>query len=185
MRRILMIATVVLALGSAATPAGAATVKGGWATTTLDETVEPAPGETLDVGFTILQHGRTPVNVPDVVVIVHDGASDQRWPAVQEGAEGHYVAEVTFPDSGSYDWEVEQGYFGEFPLGTLHIGDEAVGNGAGSDSGADGSGWSQVSWPWRIALALPILASIALFFLDRRRRRPEADAPAPVTPASA
>jgi hypothetical protein len=120
------------------------------------------------------------VNVPDVAVIVHDGASDQRWPAVQQGEEGHYVAEVTFPAGGSYDWEVEQGWFGAFPLGTLHIGDEA-----GASATSSGSGWSQVSWPWRLALGSPIVASIALFFLDRRRRRPESETPAPVTPARA
>jgi hypothetical protein len=181
MRRILTIGLVALALVVSALPAGAS-VRGGWATTTLDDVTDPAPGETLEVGFTILQHGRTPVDVADVAVIVHDGASDQRWPAVPDGAVGHYTAEVTFPDDGSYEWGVEQGWFGEFPLGTLHIGDSAAaaaaaatGAGAAADSG---SGWSQVSWPWRLALLLPILLTVGLFFLDRRRHRDRHPVPA-------
>lgn len=180
MRRTLVaLATVaatlaVLAMTATAAMAAAGAVKGGWAATTLDERVQPEPGETTEVGFTILQHGRTPVNVDDVAVIIRvadDAAGagrEQEWPAVQQGETGHYVAEVTFPDEGRYDWAVRQGWFGEYDLGTLRVGD--IGDSAGATATAEGW-WDGTSWPLRILLVLPILASAGLYVLDRTRRR--------------
>jgi hypothetical protein len=144
---------------SGAAGAAAGAVRGGWATTTLDDVPTPGAGETTEVGFTILQHGVTPVDVDDVAVVVKDGdGGDQTWPAVQQGETGHYVAEVTFPAAGQYEWVVHQGWFGDYDLGTLHVG-----------GGAAGSWWSRTPWALRVLLPLPILASVALFLLDRRR----------------
>jgi hypothetical protein len=145
---------------------------GGWATTTLDETPQAEPGETTEVGFTILQHGRTPVAVEDVAVIVRDEGTDQEWPAVAQGKTGHYVAEVTFPAEGDYTWAVRQGWFGEYDLGPLE-----VGGGAGTAAAASTSWWSDSPWALRVLLVLPIVASVGLFLRDRRsrsrsRRRP-------------
>jgi YtkA-like len=83
-------------------------VAGGWAVTTLDPMETPAPGEQVDVGFTIRQHGVTPVAVADVEVLVTDASgATEAFAAHQQGATGHYVAPVTFPAAGSYRWTVE------------------------------------------------------------------------------
>jgi hypothetical protein len=175
MRRVLVTGAAALALlVLTALPAAA---KGGWATSTLDERPEVSPGETAEIGFTILQHGVTPVNVDDVAVVVRDvDGDDQTWPAVQQGEKGHYVAEVTFPAEGSYDWAVHQGWFGDYDLATLHVGDVA--------GAAAGSGWSHTPWTVRVALVLPILASVGLFLLDRNRQR-RRNAEQPVVAAGA
>ncbi|MEO8162945.1 MAG: hypothetical protein ABI590_04110, partial [Ilumatobacteraceae bacterium] len=52
----------VLGVGSLATA-------GGWAVSTLDEVPVPIAGEPIDVGFTIRQHGITPVDISENVGI--------------------------------------------------------------------------------------------------------------------
>jgi hypothetical protein len=166
---LVLLATTGLPAGAAGAAVGAA--RGGWATTALDDAPTAGAGETTEVGFTILQHGVTPVDVDEVAVVIRDGdGRDQTWPAVQQGQTGHYVAEVTFPAEGRYEWVVRQGWFGDYDLGPLHVGD------GGS---AAGSWWSRTPWALRVLLPLPILASVALFLLDRRRgeRRPRDERP--------
>jgi hypothetical protein len=156
-------AAALVLLIMTALPAAAA-AKGGWAASTLDEAPKAGAGETTEVGFTILQHGVTPVNVDDVEVIVRDvDGEDQTWPAVQQGDTGHYVAEVTFPAEGQYQWVIRQGWFGDHELGTLDVGGHA----------AIGSWWSRTPWALRVLLPLPILASAGLFLVDRNRQRRE------------
>jgi hypothetical protein len=170
---LVLLATTGLPAGAAGAAVGAA--RGGWATTALDDAPTAGAGETTEVGFTILQHGMTPVDVDDVAVVIRDAGGDtgaggdQTWPAVQQGKTGHYVAEVTFPAEGRYEWVVRQGWFGDYELGTLQVG----------GGGAAGSWWSRTPWALRVLLPLPILASVALFLLDRRRgeRRPRGERP--------
>ncbi|MDP2293651.1 MAG: hypothetical protein Q8M22_20925, partial [Actinomycetota bacterium] len=92
---------------------GGTAAAGGWAVTTLDATPVPVPGEPVDVGFTIRQHGVTPVDIADGVaieVVAADGMV-QRFPAERQGVVGHYVATVVFPVAGDFNWSVIQGSF--------------------------------------------------------------------------
>ncbi len=158
---------VPLAAGAAAllplaTPHGVDA--GGWAVTTLDPMAAPAPGEPVDVGFTIRQHGVTPVAVDDVRIMVTDasGGTDA-FTARPEGTTGHYVAAVTFPDAGAYEWSVIQGWFGPQDLGTIDVQPTA----APPDPGVE-------RWPlvWRVVLPfLAVILALAAIF-DRRRRVP-------------
>jgi hypothetical protein len=158
---------VPLAAGAAAllplaTPHGVDA--GGWAVTTLDTMAAPAPGEPVDVGFTIRQHGVTPVAVDGVRITVTDaGGASEAFVARPEGTTGHYVAAVTFPAAGAYRWSVEQGWFGPQDLGTIDVQPLTP----PADPGGE-------RWPlvWRVALPFlaVILARAAL--LDRRRRVP-------------
>ncbi|HEX6658133.1 MAG TPA: hypothetical protein VF065_08625, partial [Ilumatobacter sp.] len=80
---------------------GSTASAGGWAVSTLDEVPAPAPGEAVTVGFTIRQHGVAPVNIDDVGVEVTGPSGDiEVFPATQEGAVGHYVADVVFGEVG-------------------------------------------------------------------------------------
>jgi hypothetical protein len=137
---------------------------GGWAVTTLDPMAAPAPGEPVDVGFTIRQHGVTPVAVDDVRLTVTDATgATEAFAARPEGATGHYVAAVTFPAAGAYRWTVEQGWFGPQELGTIDVQPLA----APADPGVE-------RWPlvWRVVLPfLAVTLALAAIF-DRRRRVP-------------
>jgi hypothetical protein len=97
---------------------------GGWAVTTLDAIpAPPASGQVVDVGFTIRQHGVTPVALDEGVAIEITSTKGEVtvFPAVASGGVGHYTAPVTFPTAGTYDWAVQQGWFGEQDLGDLTI----------------------------------------------------------------
>ena len=142
-----------------ATLGAASSAAGGWAVTTVDPFDPPAAGEEVDIGFTILQHGRTPVDVDGVVIFVEDerGNSTQ-FAAVPEGTVGRYRATIEFPDSGTYHWSVVQGWFGSQDLGTLDI-----------ESGGSASASSTA---WRAApLAVVAGAGIAGTLAWRHTRR--------------
>jgi hypothetical protein len=131
MRKARLLTLFALALGLALAalrgpaPAGA----GGWAVTSLDPLRTPVPGEPMEVGFTVLQHGRTPVDatVPGMedaefgfIVRSPDGEATE-FPAEPDGTPGHFVGQVTFPVAGTYNWAVRQGYFGVWELGELVV----------------------------------------------------------------
>jgi hypothetical protein len=88
-------AAAALALLAWSPPAHA----GGWAVTTLDPL--PADGQagtTLTVGYTVRQHGVTPVALDDtgIALVGPDGAR-MVFPGRPSGPTGHYVADVRVP----------------------------------------------------------------------------------------
>lgn len=121
MKRIMLGAVLsIVALLAVAGPAAA----GGWAVSTLDSVPVAEPGATVEVGFTIRQHGVTPINPDGAVGIVlrsATGAEEFFFAAEPVGAVGHYVAEVTFPDDGTWSWAVRQGWFADQELGDLEL----------------------------------------------------------------
>lgn len=158
------LAGLALAVGGAL-GSGAAVSAGGWAVTTLDEVPVPVPGEEVDVGFTIRQHGVTPVDLEEGVgieITASDG-SERFFAAESDGVVGHYVATVVFPDAGSYTWAVRQGWFADQELGTIDVGASTAGG---------GSDWRTVVTYTVPGLAL-VLAAVAVAdaLVDRRRRR--------------
>ena len=75
MRKLLATAVLTLATLAVAAPAGA----GGWAVTTLDPlAAAPVAGQPFDVGFTILQHGRTPVTMPEAAIVAPTRQASRR-----------------------------------------------------------------------------------------------------------
>ena len=104
---------LLLALAIAAIAAPAATA-GGWATVGLSSL--PPSGleanQAWSVDITVLQHGRTPLaGVTPVVRIRDDGGSVVRsFTAKPTGKTGVYHAVVTFPRSGTYSYEVYDGF---------------------------------------------------------------------------
>ena len=115
-------ASAALALFLAAFVNGSA-VAGGWAVSTLDPIAQsPSVGRDITIGLTIRQHGATPVALEDVtIVIVNTEGNRLSFPAVPEGAIGHYVAAVRFPVAGVWTWEVNQGWFGPQTLGSITV----------------------------------------------------------------
>ena len=105
-------------LGTAAALAALATaasaIAGGWSTTTLDPMPEEIQeGEEFEVGFVVKQHGQDPVNdafgeplEPVVVATNADSGEEVEFVARQEGAEGHFVADVSLPSAGAWEWTI-------------------------------------------------------------------------------
>jgi mono/diheme cytochrome c family protein len=82
---------------------------GGWAVITIDDLPTGAlAGETLTIGFTVRQHGITPMNglYPTVTASLSGG---QRFvvDAEADGAPGHYTATLTFPEEGDWEWSIQ------------------------------------------------------------------------------
>lgn len=104
--------------------AAPAAMAGGWAITSMDELPgELRAGETYQLGYTILQHGKTPVDGAKTEIIAHNAATGEtlRFVGQADGKPGHYVAEVTFSEGGSWTWSVTQGDFAVHELGELAV----------------------------------------------------------------
>jgi plastocyanin len=97
---------------------------GGYAVVHLDE----VPGDVLvstpwRFGFMVLQHDVTPnSDVTPVVRALHKKTGEEvTATGVQEGAAGHFVAEVTFPLTGEWKWSIEPLPFAETSFATLTV----------------------------------------------------------------
>jgi len=91
---------------------------GGWAVVTLDSTPTGIQaGTAFEVGFTVLQHGRTPMGGLSPRLHFSQAAAARApglakggvlsFDARPEGKIGHYVASVTLPSDGTWNWEIE------------------------------------------------------------------------------
>jgi mono/diheme cytochrome c family protein len=81
---------------------------GGWAVITLDELpTDVSAGEPLIIGFTVLQHGKTPMTDLDPTVTASSGGEKIMFFAEEEGKPGHYTATLTFPNEGKWEWSIQ------------------------------------------------------------------------------
>jgi hypothetical protein len=140
---------------------------GGWAMTSLDLFEQPVAGQPITIGFTILQHGVTPVQVDGAGIrVFQKGTTGEFFPAVHdgEGRVGHYTARVVFPRDGTFAWQVEQGWFGPQELGDITI--TASSTAAVVDTAS--------RWPTPLRYGLPLVAAfcvaviVGLSVRDRR-----------------
>lgn len=120
LRRAVAGIVVTLALMALAAPA----LAGGYAVVRLDE----PPGDVLVAtpwrfGFMVLQHDVTPnSNVTPVVRALHKETGEEvTATGQQEGAVGHFVAEVTFPRAGEWKWSIEPLPYAETSFETLTV----------------------------------------------------------------
>ncbi|HET9907246.1 MAG TPA: hypothetical protein VFQ23_11410 [Anaerolineales bacterium] len=82
---------------------------GGWAVITLDELPsDVAAGTPLTIGFTVLQHGKTPMPdlEPTVTAQLSNGKPITFFAAPAEKP-GHYTATLTFPEEGNWEWSIQ------------------------------------------------------------------------------
>ncbi len=97
-------------------------VAGGWAVTTFDQLpAEFHAGQPYALGYTIRQHGQTPIHVDRTEIVVSGSDGTTVFTGTPEGAIGHYVARVTFPATGAYSWRVTQGAFAPQELGSVIV----------------------------------------------------------------
>lgn len=93
---------------------------GGWAVITLDNLpVNATAGEPLTIGFTVLQHGKTPTSglSPTIEFIL---PKEKQFSVIaEEDDKGHYTASVTFPQEGEWEWTVNA--FMEQPMPAISV----------------------------------------------------------------
>lgn len=97
---------------------------GGWAVVTLDQLPDQVvAGQPLTVGFTIRQHGHTPISdlKPSVRFQKAGEIGDDFVFATPDGS-GHYTATFTLPSKGEWNWAIETGFFPERqPMPSLSV----------------------------------------------------------------
>jgi hypothetical protein len=175
--------TVVFLVFVLATLTPAVAGAGGWAVPSLDPLPTMQAGQTADVGFRLLQHGRTPVVAsewPGATIGLAVRAGDREWfvPAKAGPEPGHYVATIEVP-SGIADLDIavqmRNGLFVEEGWAQVPVAAAATGGGGGD-------GWLPT---WSVPLfALVAVACAALILVDlqaNRRRRDDRVATTPTT----
>ncbi len=124
MQRTIVAAIVVLLLATGAPPA----LAGGWATVRLDAPPEEVTaGVPWRFGFMVLQHGVTPISdVTPVVRATHTETGETvTATGIREGPVGHFVAELTLPTAGAWEWEIAPDAFAATSFEQLRVIDEA------------------------------------------------------------
>ena len=79
-------------------------------TATLDEMPpQPSAGEPVEIGFTLLMDGSHPVDWERPSITATNAATGEtvEVQAAPEGRPGHYVATLTFPSEGTWNWAIE------------------------------------------------------------------------------
>lgn len=115
-------AAVLILLALLAAPELA--LAGGWASVRLDEAPgQVVAGEPWQFGFTVKAHDVTPIEGIDPVIrAVHRETGEailaEGW---DDGAVGHYLAEVTFPAAGEWKWSIRPGAYPETSMETLTV----------------------------------------------------------------
>jgi len=156
MKKLLLVLAVVA--GVAVPAAGA----GGWATVGLSELPGNTPaGGTWDVDLTVLQHGVTPLQgVTPVITITNGGGESRQFTGTPAGKAGVYHADVVFPSSGTWSYEIWDGFSRTHTFKPVEI-----------TAPGDGS-FALVRVLPAFAFAL-VLATATILYLRRGRPRPE------------
>ena len=112
-----LIATLLLAVAMI-TPVFA----GGWAVITLDTfPTDVVAGKSFIIGFTVMQHGKTPMaDIEPTITATLSNADTFVVKAVPEGKIGHYVATLTFPKAGNWSWSI-QAFTMDQPMPVLSV----------------------------------------------------------------
>jgi hypothetical protein len=88
----------------------ATTFAGGWANAVMDTPPDDpgGPNQPVTLGFTLLQHGETPVDWGNAQLVLTNADTGEEIiaNATPDGATGHWTAEVTLPSAGSWTYQV-------------------------------------------------------------------------------
>jgi hypothetical protein len=164
-----LIARTILALTAIAVIVAPSTVgAGGWALSSLDPLPPLAAGDDVEIGFTVLQHGATPVPLENLtaggdsvgLTVTDANGNETFFPADPEGPVGHYVATVTVPAAGVATLSTQMGWFGQSPPVEVEV-----------SAAADAAGWPAWTGVALPAVAIACLAIVVFDVLAGRRAR--------------
>jgi hypothetical protein len=144
----------------------ATALAGGFTTVGLDQPPSGVQaGEEWNATFTILQHGRTPLDGEHPVLTITNGATTEQFTATGAGEAGVYHARVVFPRDGRWQVTIDHGW------GVVHhFAPVEVGGGAPVPAGgSDNPDWLPAIGAALLAAVLAASASVAL---ARRRAVP-------------
>jgi len=82
---------------------------GGWAVITLHHLpTDIVVGQNLKISFSVLQHGKTPMTGLEPTITA-ELSNDEKFVVVAkpEGKPGYYVALITFPKEGNWEWSIQ------------------------------------------------------------------------------
>ena len=165
MRR-LLIAVPLLFLALASTAIG-----GGWATVGMSSTPEGVgPGEPWVVDMKVLQHGVTPLEGVHPRLTIVNGDARRTFDAKATKEPGVYRVSVTFPTTGLWSYEVDDGFVSGRPhtFKAVQIGAPKTAVTAPATS-EEGGGGPSLAW---LIPGLALLAAAAALLFVRRPRQP-------------
>ena len=142
---------------------------GGWAVITLDELpTNVVAGEPLTIGFTVLQHGKTPMDglYPIVTATLLKDAQFVVT-AESEGKPGHYTATLTFPKEGNWEWSI-QAFSMDQPMPTLSVAAPVAGT---VSQPAAKTEPASISPLWIVRMSALGIGLLGLVFAFRRKSR--------------
>lgn len=142
---------------------------GGWAVIVLDELpTDVVAGEPLTIGFTVLQHGRTPMDDLDPTVTAKLSPGEKFVVKAEPGKKpGHYMATLIFPKEGNWNWSI-QAFSMDQPMPVLSVASPA--NGVASQFVVKSE--PAAEFPWLVAGGSALgIGLAALAFAFRRRSR--------------
>jgi hypothetical protein len=157
MRRVLLAVSLLLLFAPAAHA-------GGWATVSLSST---PTDKDWTVDLTVLQHGRTPLNDVQPVVTIRSGDTIKDFAAKPTGKPGVYRANVVFPTTGRWTYQIDDGFVSQIPHTYPPV---QIGEAAAATTSDDGG----PNLLWLIpGIALLVVAAL-LLIRPGRTREPQA-----------
>jgi hypothetical protein len=160
-----LVATLVLVLAFPLTARA-----GGWSTIALDSPPSGiVSGQETTIGFTVRQHGQTPLGgLTPMVKLLHPASGERlSVPAVESGAKGHYAATVVLPRDGTWEWEINA-FEGDHPLAPFQV--LPVAAGATAMPATERPFDAEWAWAGLLGLALAGLAGAGLAYSRRAVR---------------
>jgi YtkA-like len=136
---------------------------GGWATVSLSST--PSARQ-WTVDLTVLQHGQTPLDDLQPVVTISNGATTKDFAAKPTGKPGTYRADVVFPSTGRWSYQIDDGFISGMPHTYPPV---QIGEAAPAAAGEDGP-----NLLWLAPGIALLLAAAALLIGPRLSRHPQA-----------
>jgi hypothetical protein len=149
---------------------------GGWATVKLDsELGNVRTGQIIRIGFTVLQHGVTPIDSfgseplkPFLTARNKLTGQTMRVDATKQGLTGHFVAEIAFYKEGAWEWEITPSPFQATKFSPLTVLPAPVGNSVQLTRAAVALEAQQMWW---LLFGVLVAVVVLLGFIQRRELR--------------
>jgi len=147
---------------------------GGWANAVMDTPPDDPAGPNVPVtlGFTLMQHGVTPVDWGSAQIVLTNDQTGQEivGTATPSGPIGHWSADVTLPTEGSWSYQVRH----DLEITLMRAQPISVGSSqAASPGGTVGIGISPALLAAGVFLAVLTVAVLAGALLVVRRSSPD------------